>query len=97
MTPLTISISPAGHFVIHVPGDGDGYDLTFNTEEVGVAALKRLLTKRQSPELLSGIGTAASPTQSMVDEWVKVNGVSRTNDPAINELTKGIDLSKYDL
>lgn len=97
MNPLTISLSPAGNFIIHVPGEGDGYDLTFNTEEVGIAALKRLLIKRQSSETLSGIGTASSPTQSMVDEWIKVNGVSRSSDPAINELTKGIDLSKYDL
>ncbi len=97
MDPLTITLSPAGHFVIHVPGMTQGHDLTFITDDDGIAALKRLLIKRQSPDTLQGIGTESAPTQSMIDDWIKANGVSRTNDPAINKLARGIDLSEYDL
>lgn len=75
---VTIALSASG-FVLTVPSTLEGRSHTIQVpgDEAGVKIIRKVLTERQKAFAKLEIGHAASPTQAMVQEWLRQDRTAR--------------------
>lgn len=91
---LTIQLSPQGSIQAYIPGDRSlGHWVDIPLDLNGLEVLKYILTRRDSAKRKI-VGTDASPTQAMIDDWLKTNQVTRIKKevkPTKTDIEKKID------
>lgn len=75
---VTIRLTGDDQLELFFPGAGDGHHVTIPTTPAGFRALESILRYRRNARPRDRtIGTNASPVQSMVEEWLRLNKVSK--------------------
>ena len=73
---ITITgLAPCGTKVVLRVDGARGYDVTVPMNDRGWEAIRGVLEAREMTPDAPSIGTPASPTQAMIDEYIAKNGV----------------------
>lgn len=90
MTAVTIALSAAGGFTLTVPStlEGRSHVIQVPGDESGVKVMRKVLVERQKAFAKLEIGHAASPTQAMVQDWLRQDRLARMEAKARAEEEK---------
>lgn len=80
MSDITIALGPNGTFELFIPGGESGHHVRVPATTEGLGIIRRVLSARRE-DLRPTLGKPSSPTQSMVDAWLKSDPEKR---PAVD-------------
>lgn len=109
---VTITLSADGGFILQLPStlEDRSHVVNITADLAGIKTMKKILRERGFTSSRKEIGNVASPTQAMVDEWLRQDRINRAAEKEAAEEKKetertlaaakvvaGLDLGSLDL